>query len=88
MNIVLNGEQRGLEDTLTYLKKRLDDALEDLRGASSIPDTLRVDHGHRTLLANSQAVCLGTVNATLAHKAELVQALFQIAPRFEACFLL
>jgi hypothetical protein len=66
----------------------LNDALENLRRASTIPDAVRIDHRYRSLLANAQTIRLGAVNATLAHQTEFIQAFFQIAPGREAGFLL
>ena len=66
----------------------LDNALENLGRASPVPDAVRVNHGHWTLLANPQAVCLGAVNPALADQAKLVQAFLQIAPGLEPHSLL
>ncbi len=62
----------------------LDDALEDLRRASPVPDALGVDERDRALLADLQAVRLGAVDAARSNQAEFDEAALQEFPGFQA----
>lgn len=66
----------------------LDDFLQSLRRAGVIPDGFRVNDGDGAVDADAQAVCLGSENQRFrAGEFQLLEALFQILPRFEALVL-
>lgn len=62
----------------------LNDPLQYVGRAASVPDTIRVNDCYRALLADLQAVGLGPVYAALPDETEFNQPAFQIIPRLEA----
>ena len=64
----------------------LNDFFKSFRGAGVIPDAFRVNHGHRSLLADAEAVRLGAEHAGMlgGGEAEFLEAVFEEFPRRQA----
>jgi hypothetical protein len=63
----------------------LNDAFKDLRGAGVIPDTLRINHGHRAARTDLETIRFGPSHAGLgAYQAEFLESPFEILPGFQA----
>ena len=61
----------------------LNDSLQDLRGAGSIPHPFRVDDRYRAIQAEPEAVCFGPCNASRTTESEFIQSFLQVVPRGE-----
>jgi len=57
-------------------KMLVNDPFKHIRSAVPIPDTVGVDNGDRTLLADLQTICFRPVDAASAGKAQLLQPKF------------
>ena len=64
----------------------LDDLFQHLRGAVAIPGAFRINHGHRSVHAELQAIDFAAVNPALFYQVELYKAALKIFPRFKAGF--
>ena len=59
----------------------IDDPFQDCGRRRAIPDTFRVDHCDRTLLADPETVCLRTVNTSFrVSQPQFSEPLLQIIP--------
>ena len=76
--------ERKLLDDLALDQVLLNDALQDFRRGAAVPDTLRIDHCDRALLAYAQTVRLGAVD--VIQQAEFAETALEIIPRFETGF--
>jgi len=65
----------------------LDDAFQNLRCATVIPDAFRIDHGNRAARADAQAARLGAIHQRVrADEIQFLQARLQKIPRPEGLF--
>ena len=65
-----------------------DDSFEDFDSTGMVPDSLGIDDGDRASLADSETVCLGSVDSPLLRQIQLLEAALEKLPGFESDFLI
>src|SRR5687768_2097101 len=73
-------EDHELADRLTADQMFLEDTFEHGRIALPVPDPIGIDHGDGAAAADVEAVGAGGVDAFLARKPQLLEALVQVLP--------
>jgi hypothetical protein len=62
----------------------LNNPLQNGRRAGVVPDPLGINHSNGTLLADPEAVRLGSINASVGFReAKFLQALLEVVPGFQ-----
>jgi hypothetical protein len=87
----IRGRRVGREDVfldgVSLDQVLLDDAFENVRGAGVIPDSIGINHGHRSPATNAKTVDLAPVNLPFrAGQIEFRQPPFQKSPGLQARF--